>query len=577
MMALRKDPRRRYASVQQFADDIRRYLDGRPVLAQKDTFLYRGGKFVRRNRAAVLMSTAVVIALIAATISTSFGFIRARRAELHAELQRDAAQGVVQFLQRALAAGSPYRRDGDASVLDFLEEASSRIDAELAGKLDAEASVRFTIGQTYAGLWQWAAAIPHLERAVEIHRSLGQDKTAAGADCLSTLGRALTFEHDARAVQYQWEALLTRRSLYGPEHPLVAESMCNLAHSQWAACNPPDWEQADSFFRRSLEIYEKFAPEAKADRARAAFSYASMCMDVGRYSDADRLYQSAIDIYRELIAAGPVDRYPVECLSRYAKLLMHAKRFDEAERYLKEAIELTPARLGDLGDSSPHWTLGTLYHWRGDLEEARAQYHRTLAVQCVRLAQREREHTRRLRGFARAYRAAATDRGAAPAARKVFGLFRSLKSEDESALGARMMDYGVLLRDAGETREAASLLRYALQTLYGQLWTNHWRIAECQSQLGGVLTELGEFADAEQMVLDAFFSSEAIFGRTHRRTREAAEEAFRLYEAVGEEALAGAFQNYVLPPFEDRLPWYVRQPTSPIPWRIRERPRAIGS
>jgi serine/threonine-protein kinase len=360
MMALRKDPRRRYASVQQFADDIRRYLDGRPVLAQKDTFLYRSGKFVRRNRAAVLLSAAVVIALIAATISTSFGLIRARRAEQHAELQRDAAQGVVQFLQRALAAGSPYRRGGDASVLDFLAEASSRIDTELAGKLDAEASVRYTIGQTYAGLWQWESAIPHLERVVEIHRSLGQEKTAAAADCISVLGRALTAEHDPKAVQYQWEALLTRRSLYGNEHPLVAESMCNLAHAQSAACYPPDWEQADAFFQRSLAIYETHAPEFGPERARAAFSYATMCMDLGRYSDADRLYQSAIDIYRELIAAGPVDRYAVECLSRYAKLLMLAKRFDEAERYLNEAIELTPARLGNLGDSSPHWTLVTL-------------------------------------------------------------------------------------------------------------------------------------------------------------------------------------------------------------------------
>ena len=50
LMALRKEPERRYASVDQLATDIRSHLKGRPVIARSDTFLYRTGKFVRRNR-----------------------------------------------------------------------------------------------------------------------------------------------------------------------------------------------------------------------------------------------------------------------------------------------------------------------------------------------------------------------------------------------------------------------------------------------------------------------------------------------------------------------------------------------
>ncbi len=46
LMALRKEPTRRYASVEQFAQDIKRYLDGRPVLAREDTLTYRTGKFI---------------------------------------------------------------------------------------------------------------------------------------------------------------------------------------------------------------------------------------------------------------------------------------------------------------------------------------------------------------------------------------------------------------------------------------------------------------------------------------------------------------------------------------------------
>lgn len=575
MVALRKDPRRRYASVQQFADDIRRYLAGRPVHAQPDTFVYRTRKFVRRNRTAVLMSTALLLALLGATISTTFGLVRARRAETKAALQRDAAQGVVQFLQRALAAGSPYRRDGDVSILDFLEEASGRIDHELRGEPEAEASVRVTLGQTYASLWRWDAAVPHLERAMEIYRDTGQSKTEAAANCLSTLGRALTFEHDMRAVQYQWEALKTRQRLYPAGHPLIAESMSNLAFAQWSAFNPPDWDQADAFYRRSLELYDQAPTANKADIARAAFSYATMCMAQWRFADADRLYTRALALYRDLIAAGPVDRYTVECLSRYAFLLMQAGRYEEAERYLKDAIELTPSRLGNLGDSSPQWLLGTLYHLRGDPEAALAQYHRTLAAQCVRLAHQKGNQRRRLRSLARAYRVAATERGPAPPPRKVFGLLKILKCEDNMRLAARMTDYASLLRDLGQTRSAASLYRYALHTLFSEVWTNHWRIAECKCHLGGTLTELGEYAEAEEMILDAFFVSAADFGRTHRRTREAAAEAVKLYDAVGEKQLADQFRHYVLPDPATLPPSYIKLRTSPIAWRIRCRPNAL--
>jgi serine/threonine protein kinase len=53
MTALRKEPERRYASVEAFSDDIGRHLDGRPIHARKDTFGYRAGKFIARHKAGV--------------------------------------------------------------------------------------------------------------------------------------------------------------------------------------------------------------------------------------------------------------------------------------------------------------------------------------------------------------------------------------------------------------------------------------------------------------------------------------------------------------------------------------------
>jgi serine/threonine protein kinase len=68
LMALRKEPLRRYASVEQFSEDIRRYLEGRPVIARSDTFGYRSARFLRRNAVAVAAASVAAVTLLGATV-----------------------------------------------------------------------------------------------------------------------------------------------------------------------------------------------------------------------------------------------------------------------------------------------------------------------------------------------------------------------------------------------------------------------------------------------------------------------------------------------------------------------------
>jgi eukaryotic-like serine/threonine-protein kinase len=70
LMALRKEPQRRYVSVEQFAEDIRRYLANLPVLARKDTASYRASKFVLRHKAGVTAATAIVLTVVAGFVIT---------------------------------------------------------------------------------------------------------------------------------------------------------------------------------------------------------------------------------------------------------------------------------------------------------------------------------------------------------------------------------------------------------------------------------------------------------------------------------------------------------------------------
>ena len=79
LKALRKEPSRRYASVEQLSEDLRRHLEGLPVRAQGDGFGYRAGKFVRRNAIAVVAVAAVFVTLVVGIVMTLRAEARARR------------------------------------------------------------------------------------------------------------------------------------------------------------------------------------------------------------------------------------------------------------------------------------------------------------------------------------------------------------------------------------------------------------------------------------------------------------------------------------------------------------------
>jgi eukaryotic-like serine/threonine-protein kinase len=85
LMALRKEPERRYSSVEQFAQDIRRHLENLPVTARQDTAVYRASKFVTRHKTGVAATAVFAILLLAALLVT---VREARIARKQAELAR---------------------------------------------------------------------------------------------------------------------------------------------------------------------------------------------------------------------------------------------------------------------------------------------------------------------------------------------------------------------------------------------------------------------------------------------------------------------------------------------------------
>jgi len=174
-MALRKEPDRRYASASQFAEDVGRYLQGLPVIAERDTWGYRARKFVRRNRGGVGVALTIVGLL---TVAATTLFVQSRRLAQERDRatgEREAADDLLALLTRLFDKANPVRVPGGDTVrvVTLLQEAERQVDS-LAPHPDRQARLRRTLGDIYAQRGEYRRAIALLQPAWEYQRTTGE-------------------------------------------------------------------------------------------------------------------------------------------------------------------------------------------------------------------------------------------------------------------------------------------------------------------------------------------------------------------------------------------------------------------
>lgn len=184
-MAMRKEPQRRYNSAAELAEDIRRHLEGLPVVAHESNFRYRAAKFIQRNKLAVgaaVLTTLSLVAGIAASTS------QARRAERRFQLVRELAHSLLHELHdevEKLPGSLPARSAMVQTVtkyLDRLAQDSSdpRLDLEIGRAYFRVAAIEGH--PNHANLGKARLAREHTQRALEIFgRLTGQAETKADA------------------------------------------------------------------------------------------------------------------------------------------------------------------------------------------------------------------------------------------------------------------------------------------------------------------------------------------------------------------------------------------------------------
>ena len=176
LMALRKEPERRYASVEQFSEDIRRHLEGRPVIAHKDTVGYRAGKFVKRHKAGVFATALVAFTLLAGIVTTLREKRRAERRfndvrQLSNALLFDIAPKIERLQGSTDAREALVRRALD--YLDSLARESSddvQLQSELAAAYEKVGDLQGMPRKAHLG--DFAGAIASYEKARAIWRQV---------------------------------------------------------------------------------------------------------------------------------------------------------------------------------------------------------------------------------------------------------------------------------------------------------------------------------------------------------------------------------------------------------------------
>ncbi len=176
--ALRKEPQHRYASMEQFAADLQRHLDGFPVLARANTFPYRAGRFLRRNRLALAAAAVLALSIAAGLTAT---ITQRNRSERRFAQVRRLAHAVLFDYQHAIAplAGSVEVRSRMLrDSLEYIESLASEAagDASLLEEL-AQAYQQIGMVQgngNFSNLGNTSGALQSYQRALSLLRQLTQ-------------------------------------------------------------------------------------------------------------------------------------------------------------------------------------------------------------------------------------------------------------------------------------------------------------------------------------------------------------------------------------------------------------------
>ncbi len=284
--ALARRPAERYVSVAAFAEDLKRFLEGRPVRAREAGLAYRGAKFMARHRWAVAGTAAAIAAL--ATLSAIYT-IRLRDERNHAQVEAAKAQEVTAYLIGLF--GEAGMTPNVPSVKELLERGEAGV-SQLAGQDEVQEALWLALGTAYRHLGSFERAVGAFDRALaNASRQHGAEAPEVAAVLVEKGKAQREFGRLPEARATLERALEIRRRSGGEASPEYAQVLDAVAGVDWGEAR---YDAALAGVERAVEIYAGSRPDdVEADRMRGNLGEALLAR--GDLRRAGEVYRSMLE------------------------------------------------------------------------------------------------------------------------------------------------------------------------------------------------------------------------------------------------------------------------------------------
>jgi tetratricopeptide (TPR) repeat protein len=495
LKCLEKRPTRRYASAGALSDDLRRFLDGRPIQARRVGPVGRLARWAGRRPAVAGLTAALAMLTVAAAIGLVLSARNDRGLRLKAEENLDMARQVVDEMYTQVAADVEGRPGMDAYQRRLLERAL-RFYRTFALRQSGRPEVRHEAGE--AGL-----------RVGDITLKLGR------------VGEAEAAYRGALEI-------LEKLASEDPAEPRYRATLAGgLNRAGRLAGTTSRTAQAEAMLRRAVAIFEPMVAESQRIAAyrdglvRAHIDLGTVLLQAGRLAEAEQEFRKARGHAEFLVREEPlVSRHHAGLGSSYANLGRIAAdtgRWDEARADLLRAVAEyerqvadEPARAESRFDLAG--ALSNLAHVGSEtrrLDEARAAYRRAEAIVAGLLDEHPdvspyRKGLARLRlNLGEVHRRAGRLGEAAAALQEAVPLWERLVAdepevtENRANLALCLNDLGLAYVSSGRLDDAEAAYLRAVP-LRERLAADHPEQIELTIQLGGSYGNLGQICSARQ-------------------------------------------------------------------------------
>ncbi len=446
------EPARRYATVEALAEDVRRWRDGRPILARADSAGYRLRRFVARHRLAVALAALAMAGLLG---GSTVALWQAQRAEREATLAR-AAQA---FLTSVFDAAAPDAEAGArVTVRELIDRGVDRVDDDLADQPQLRAEMLLTLGTLYRQLGQYDAAAATLTRAVD----------AGGTANLRARIELASTERERERL----DAALTLLDAVLIEDLTAAERARALGERAQLADKQGRLEAALADASAAVRLDAGRAAEGRADFARDRRIEATVLTRLGRFDEATAAFEEAIASTAAML--GSDDTRVAAIRSDYGGMLLSRSLPADSERELRLALDVQRRRLGaHPALAQTLQVLGGALRQQGRPDAANDVLREALAIQRATLGERHGDLANTLNSLAILALTRGRYADAEADLRETLAIQQAQNQGSTLQAGIAATNLAVALMRQGKLDEAAARLDEAAAILHATVGDEH--------------------------------------------------------------------------------------------------------